>query len=221
MLFNECRAFIFDMDGVLVDSENLYKILEKELFEEVGVTISPEEHFSYQGCSNPVMWSRIIERHRLSDSLDELVQLTENKVIKYFSSLPEIHPMPGVIQLLNFLKSRGIKLALASSSTIDVIRIVLAKSGLDKHFSIIADCTEAGAGKPDPAIFVLARKKLDLPEDQCVVIEDSTNGIKAALAAGMYCVAFNGPGSEHQDQSAAHLVIRNFSEIIYHFTNCK
>lgn len=219
MLFNECRAFIFDMDGVLVDSENLYKIIEKELFGEVGVTISPEEHFSYQGCSNPVMWDRIIAKHKLSRSLEELVQLTENKVIKHFNSLPEILPMPGVVQLLNFLKSRGIQLALASSSTIDVIRIVLAKTGLDQFFNTIADCTEAGAGKPDPAIFVLARKKLGLPEDRCIVIEDSTNGINAALTAGMFCIAYNGPGSEHQDQSAAHLVIRDFSEIMDYFTN--
>lgn len=219
MLFRECRAFVFDMDGVLVDSENLYKVIEKELFGEVGVTISPEEHYSYQGCSNPIMWAQIRERHGLTRSLDDLVQLTEDKVIKYFSSLSEIHPMPGVVPLLKFLKSRGIRLALASSSTIEVIRIVLAKSGLDKYFNILADCTEAGAGKPDPAIFLLAQKKLGLPAEQCIVIEDSTNGIKAALSAGMYCIAYNGPGSEHQDQSAANWVIRDFAEIINCFIN--
>jgi len=72
----------------------------------------------------------------------------------------------------------------------------------------------AGAGKPDPAIFLLAAESLGVQPEQCIVVEDSSNGIKAALAAGMYCVAYNGPGSEHQDQSAANWIIKDFSELI-------
>ena len=106
---------------------------------------------------------------------------------------------------------------MASSSTFDVIRIVLAKTGLEPFFDVVADCIEAGAGKPDPAIFLLARKKLGVLKEQCVIIEDSTNGIKAALAAGIYCIAYNGPGSEHQDQSAANWIIRDFNEIVKKF----
>ncbi|MEI7831138.1 MAG: HAD family phosphatase [Prolixibacteraceae bacterium] len=208
------QAFIFDMDGVLIDSENLYKVIESQLFQQVGVSIDHAEHVSYQGCSNPVMWSNIKERHRLPHPIDELVRITEESVIQYFSSLPEIQPMPGVVDLLNWLKKKERKLALASSSSIEVIRIVLAKTHLEKYFDIIADCSEAGAGKPDPAIFLLAQKKLGIPRENCVIIEDSTNGIKAALAAGIYCIAFNGPGSEHQDQSAANLRVKEFSEII-------
>ena len=214
MRLSDTKAFIFDMDGVLVDSENIYKVIEKELFDEVGVNIDHEEHIAYQGCSNPVMWGLIKEKHRLSHSLDHLVGLTEEKVINYFSCLPVIEPMPGIVDLLKYLKKKGIKLALASSSTIDVIRIILARTGLGLYFDAVADCIEAGAGKPDPAIFLLAQKKLGIPKENCVVIEDSTNGINAALAAGMYCIAFNGPGSEHQDQSAADWRIERFSEIM-------
>ena len=217
MLFQNCCAFIFDMDGVLVDSENLYKVIEKELFGEVGVVIGLDEHISYQGSSNPVMWSLIKEKHRVQRSLDELVRMTEEKVINYFSALPVIQTMPGVLDLLLCLKARGIKLALASSSTIDVINIILAKTGLEPFFEVVADCIEAGAGKPDPAIFLLAQKKLSVLKEQCVVVEDSTNGIKAALTAGIYCIAYNGPGSEHQDQSAANWIIRDFNEIIEKF----
>ena len=214
MRLSDTKAIIFDMDGVLVDSENIYKVIEKELFDEVGVNIDHEEHIAYQGCSNPVMWGLIKEKHRLSHSLDHLVGLTEEKVINYFSCLPVIEPMPGIVDLLKYLKKKGIKLALASSSTIDVIRIILARTGLGLYFDAVADCIEAGAGKPDPAIFLLAQKKLGIPKENCVVIEDSTNGINAALAAGMYCIAFNGPGSEHQDQSAADWRIERFSEIM-------
>ena len=214
MHLKDCEAIIFDMDGVLVDSENIYKVIEKQLFDEVGVNIDHEEHVAYQGCSNPVMWGLIKEKHRLSHSLDHLVGITEEKVINYFSCLPVIEPMPGIVDLLKYLKKRGIKLALASSSTIDVIRIILTRTGLGLFFDAIADCIEAGAGKPDPAIFLLAQKKLGIPKENCVVIEDSTNGINAALAAGIYCIAFNGPGSDHQDQSAADWRISSFTEII-------
>jgi HAD superfamily hydrolase (TIGR01509 family) len=217
MQFSETRAFIFDMDGVLVDSENLYKIIEKELFDEVGVQIDHEEHIAYQGCSNPVMWGLIKQKHKLPHTLDDLVVMTEDKVIRYFNSLAVIEPMPEVSDLLQLLKTKGFKLALASSSTIEVIRIILAKTGLGHYFDAVADSTEAGTGKPDPAIFLLAQKKLGIPKESCIVIEDSTNGIKAALSAGIYCIAFNGPGSEHQDQSAADWRITRFSEITEKF----
>jgi beta-phosphoglucomutase len=217
MCIANCKAFIFDMDGVLVDSENLYKGIEQQLFNEVGVVIDHAEHIAYQGCSNPVMWNLIKEKHGLPQTLNELVSITEEKVIRYFSALPFIEPMPGVTELLDLLRSKGIRLALASSSTIEVINIVLAKSKLEPFFEVIADSTEAGAGKPDPAIFLLAQRKLGIPKENCVVIEDSTNGIKAALAAGIYCIAFNGPGSEHQDQSAANWRIKRFSEITEKF----
>ncbi len=218
MLLTDIQAFIFDMDGVLIDSENLYKVIEKELFQKVGIEIDHEEHVSYQGCSNPVMWSNIKKKHRIHHQIDELVRITEETVIRHFSSLSDVQPMPGVVDLLNLLKKKEIKLALASSSTIEVIRIILAKTHLDSFFDIIADCTEAGSGKPDPAIFLLAQKKLNVPKENCVIIEDSTNGIKAAIDAGIYCIAFNGPGSEHQNQSAANWRIRSFSEIIEKYT---
>ena len=217
MHFPDIKAFIFDMDGVLVDSENLYKVIEKELFEEVGVKIDHEEHVAYQGCSNPVMWTLIKQKHGLPHSHSYLVEKTEEKVIRYFNSLPAIEPMPGVTDLLHWLESRNIRLALASSSTIEVIRIILAKTGLERFFDIIADSTEAGAGKPDPAIFLLAQRKLAIPKEHCIIIEDSTNGIMAARAAGIFCIAFNGPGSEHQDQSDADWRINQFSEFIEKF----
>ena len=217
MHLEDCKAFIFDMDGVLIDSETLYKGIEQQLFSEVGVTIDYDEHVSYQGSSNPVMWSLIKEKHGVQKPLEELVEMTELTVVKYFGSLSSIEPMPGVLDLLYWLRGKGIKLALASSSTIDVIKLILAKTGLEPFFEVVADCTEAGAGKPDPAIFLLAQKKLGVPKENCIIIEDSTNGIRAALAAGIYCIAFNGPGSEHQDQSAADWRIEGFSEIMEKF----
>ncbi|MCE1197437.1 MAG: HAD family phosphatase [Marinilabiliales bacterium] len=213
MDFTRIKAVIFDMDGVLVNSEDHYKIIEGELFAEVGLHIDRAEHVSYQGCSNPVMWQMIKEKHPLAHSVEELVERTENKVIGFFTTLPGLVPMEGVIPFLEYLKTMGIRRVVASSSTIEVIEIVLRRTGLVSYFEAIVDCKEAGAGKPDPAIFLMALKKLALPAEACVVIEDSGNGIKAAKAAHIPCIAYNGPGSEHQDQSAADLRITEFRQL--------
>ena len=163
-IFGNARHLFSIWTESLIDSEDFYKVIEKELFDNVGVRIDKKEHSSYQGCSNPVMWSLIKARHNVAYSLEELVDMTEERVISYFNDLPGIQPMTGVVELLDFLKLKGIKLALASSSSIDVIRIVLSKSGLQPFFDVIVDSLEARAGKPDPAIFLLAQKKLDIPK---------------------------------------------------------
>lgn len=211
---SEYEAFIFDMDGVIVDSENLYTEIEQNLFRQLDLSISHEEHITYQGTSNVMMWTRIKEKHGVSRSLAECVDLTNQTVQSHFESMDSISPMDGVERLLSELQHNNIKLAVASSSTIEIIDVILEKTGLKKYFPVVVDSLMAGAGKPDPAIFLMAAKLLGVQPERCIVVEDSSNGIKAALAAEMYCVAFNGPGSEHQDQSAANLIIKDFSELI-------
>ncbi len=208
------EAFIFDMDGVIVDSENLYTLIEQSLFRELGLDIDHQEHITYQGTSNRMMWSRIKERHGVTIPLDELEEKANEVVRAYFESVETLHPMPGAEALLALLSRRQVRLALASSSTIDIIGIILEKTGLKKYFPVVVDSRMAGAGKPDPAIFLLAAEKLGTAPERCVVVEDSTNGIAAALSASMFCVAYNGPGSEHQDQSAAHLKITDFEQLV-------
>ncbi len=122
--------------------------------------------------------------------------------------------MPGVEKILQFLHSKGTPIALASSSYPDVIEIVLEKTGLRKYFNVVIDSKMAGASKPEPDIFLLAAKKLNIQPEKCMVIEDSTNGIKAARTAGMKVIAFAGPGAEFQDQTLADWIIKDFEEII-------
>jgi HAD superfamily hydrolase (TIGR01509 family) len=121
--------------------------------------------------------------------------------------------MPSVVDLIQHLFEKKIPLALASSSCRDVIEIILQKTGLKKYFDVVVDSQMAGSSKPEPDIFLLAAKKLKKEPKYCLVIEDSTNGINAAKSAGMDCIAFAGPGSENQNQSAADWIIKDFSEI--------
>jgi HAD superfamily hydrolase (TIGR01509 family) len=208
------KAVIFDMDGVLVNSEPFYVEVEQTNFRQLGLEISEKEHQTYQGTATDQMWKIIKERHSLKQPVDELVEMTNSLVTPYFNSLEEMEPMPGVEQLIKKLKEKGFPLALASSSTPDVIDIILKKTGLRKYFDVVVNSQLAGASKPEPDIFMLAAKKLAVHPKKCLVIEDSTNGIKAAKSAGMFCIAFAGPGSELQDQSQADLIVTDFGELI-------
>lgn len=209
----EFKAVIFDMDGVLVNSEPFYVEVEQKNFKKLGLNISQEEHTTYQGTATDLMWEKVIDKHGLSHSVEELVEMTNSMVTPYFRSLETIEPMPGVQDLILNLYKRKIPMGLASSSFPDVIEIILQKTGLKKYFSAVIDSQMAGSSKPEPDIFLLTAEKLEVEPKKCVVIEDSKNGIKAAKQAGMFCIAFAGPGSELQDQSEADLIIEKFDEI--------
>ena len=208
------EAVLFDMDGVLVNSEPFYTEVEQQIFRMVGLNISPGEHVTYQGTATDRMWNILKPKYNLPHTVEELVRMNNEKVIPYFLSMETISPMPGVRKLIQHYQDNNIPFALASSSTPDVIRIVLEKTGLQKYFGVVVDSQMAGSSKPDPDIFLLAAKKLGIAPQKCLVIEDSTNGIKAAKLAGMSCIAYAGPGSEHQNQSEADFVISDFNELI-------
>ncbi len=206
-------AFIFDMDGVLIDSETFYSEMEQVNFRLLGLNISHEEHITYQGTATDEMWKKIKEKHNVQNTVDELVKMTNDLTIPVFRKMEKIDPMRGVLDLLLALEKKNIPLALASSSYPEVIEIVLEKTKLKKFFGVVVNSRMAGKSKPAPDIFLLASEKLDILPHKCIVVEDSANGIAAAKAAGMFCIAFNGPGSEHQDQSKADVIIKDYNHL--------
>lgn len=206
-------AFIFDMDGVLIDSETFYSEMEQVNFRLLGLNISHEEHITYQGTATDEMWKKIKEKHNVQNTVDELVKMTNDLTIPVFRKMEKIDPMRGVLDLLLALEKKNIPLALASSSYPEVIEIVLEKTKLKKFFGVVVNSRMAGNSKPAPDIFLLASEKLDILPHKCIVVEDSANGIAAAKAAGMFCIAFNGPGSEHQDQSKADVIIKDYNHL--------
>lgn len=207
-------AFIFDMDGVLIDSEQYYQQVEKMVFMQLGLPITPEEHLLYKGTATDEMWKRIKKKHSLELSVDELVKITGDMTIPLFRKMNQLPLMPGIVGSLEWLRGKGFSLALASSSFPEIIEIVLDRGHLRSFFQVVVNSRMAGASKPAPDIFILASRQLGVPPEKCVVIEDSYNGITAAKAAGMYCIAFNGPGSEIRDQLKADFRITRFSELI-------
>jgi len=207
------KAIIFDMDGVLVDSEPFHIEIENRQFALNRIPISDEEHQSYMGSTSVVMWNKIAEHHKLPIPVDELIEQNRLESIRYFSALNEIPVMPGLIDLLEKLHTKNYPLAVASSSYPEIIELVLAKTNLRKYFRVVVSGQEAGKSKPEPDIFILAAQKLQVKPEHCLVVEDSANGIKAANAAGMSCVAYQGPGADPKEQKEADAIVKSFDQL--------
>jgi beta-phosphoglucomutase family hydrolase len=210
---NIVKAVIFDMDGVLVDTEPFHVQTEKRMFRKMGLEIPDDEHAGYMGTATDVMWEQIIRKRKLSLDVAEMTGFTIQEGLPFFYSLEKIDPMPGLIDLLEKLKSLEIPMAVASSSDPETIRIVLEKSGLESYFHHAVSSSEVGKSKPEPDVFLHAAKLLGVAPENCVVFEDSKNGIKAAKAAGMVCIAYSGANSGEQDRSQADYHISNYSEL--------
>lgn len=207
------QAVIFDMDGVLVDSEPLHIQTEKRMFRKMNLDISDEEHAGYMGTATDVMWKQIISKRNLPLDIAEMTELTIQEGLPFFYSLEKIDPMPGLIDLLEKLNVKKIPMAVASSSDTETIRVILEKSGLRKYFQHAVSSSEVGKSKPEPDVFLHAAKLLGVAPENCVVFEDSKNGIKAAKAAGMFCFAYSGANSGEQDRNHADIHISSYKDL--------
>jgi beta-phosphoglucomutase family hydrolase len=207
------KALIFDMDGVLVNTEPHHIFLEKKLFAGLKLNITEEEHNTYMGKANDVMWRELIQKYNLPYKVQELAERNKKEIIKYFSEMKEIELMPGIIDILEKLYQKRIPMAVASSSVAETIEIILSRTGLRKYFLYRVNSGLVKRSKPAPDIFLYTADLLSVKPEQCMVIEDSENGIKAAKAAGMFCVAYTGKSSGSQDQSLADECIDDFSQL--------
>ncbi len=207
------EAIIFDMDGTLVDTEPFNTEIERRQFSLNNLEISEEEHQKYLGVASDAMWREITTRHKTALSVDELIEQNHNESLLYFSELKQITVMPNLVDLLEKLQGKKYKMAVASSSTPEIIDLILTKTDLKRYFRVIVSAQEAGKSKPEPDVFLMAAKKLGIDPENCLVVEDSPNGIKAAKAAGMTCVAYEGPGANSLKLQEADDIIQDYSEL--------
>lgn len=176
------QAVIFDMDGTLFDTESVFQQEWNRLARERGISLP--ENFKYEICgtSGDAM-NRIIEKYYHTDCGGPIQRLCKERVALLLSK--KVPEKPGCREILSFFRERGYALAVGSSSPMKQILANLRCSGLLSCFDAIAAGDEAVRGKPAPDIFLLAAKKLNVPPRNCLVFEDSPNGILAAAAAGM------------------------------------
>jgi beta-phosphoglucomutase len=207
------KAIIFEMDGVLVNTEPHHVLVERKIFAGLNLNITEKEHSTFMGVANEVMWMELIRKYNLPYNAKLLVDRNREAIINCFSELKDIELMPGVLDVLENLFYKRIPLAVASSSNAETLEIVLSRTGLSKYFFCKVNCGLVERSKPEPDIFLYTAALLSVKPEECMVIEDSENGIKAAKAAGMFCVAYAGKSSGTQDQSLADVIIYHFSQL--------
>lgn len=203
---------IFDMDGVIIDSEPLHFKVIMAIHKELGLKNMEDRHGSFVGGSIKNMWQTIKADYGLSQSVEALIDQQTNSYLEYVKNKP-IQPIPGVIDLLEELKGAGYPLVLASSSKMQLIELVAEKLNLDRYFTSYISGDELPRSKPDPAIYLNAVETLGLKANQCLAIEDSSNGVKSAKAAEIFCIAFRNDHFGKQDLSQADWEVSKMSEI--------
>ena len=208
------KAVIFDMDGVLIDSEPFHLVVNERIFADLGINLSEDEYHGFIGTTHKDMWSTIKKRYNLPQSVPELVNMQVSGNIGYIKN-EEIEPIKikGITDLLSKIAGENIKIGIASSSPTEVIKLVINKLGISNYFAAIVGGEEIKEGKPSPDIFLKAAKRLNSNPSDCIVIEDSKNGVLAAKAAGMKCVGFKNPNSGNQDLRKADLIIENYDSL--------
>ncbi len=206
------KAVIFDMDGVIIDSEPIHFNIEKQIFSYLGIPVSDSEHHSLVGTTTRAMWSSLKNKFKLELSLEELIELSSKRYLDYISIYNKMLLLPGIANLIEELYRNNIQQAIASSSTLEHIEFVLRKYNLKEYFDEIICGDYVSKSKPAPDIFLYAANQLQIRPEECIVIEDSENGVTAAKFAGMKCIGFNNSNSGNQDLSTADLIIDNFAD---------
>lgn len=201
------------MDGVIVDTEPLHKKAYFHMFSQFGLDISEAYYNTFTGKSTAKVCQEVVNQFNLDKNPQELIDAKRSYFKVFFDTDPDFDLIPGVRALIENYHKAGIKMILASSASMLTINRVFKCFGLDDYFSAKLSGAELKASKPHPELFELAAQKAGEPKEKCIVIEDSTNGIKAAHAAGIYCVAYKSEHSKAQDYSLAQKVISDFETI--------
>ena len=212
MIKDHIKAIIFDMDGVIVDSEPLHKESFLQIWKELGYENNHGIHFpDFYGTSDRTVWKAFIDKHQPKMHIDELILLRKQRLIKLLRDKKPI--FDGVLPLIQHLASYC-PIGLATGSVHHIIDEILKMDELRQYFRCIVSSEDVSLPKPSPEIFLLASKKLNVEPKYCCVIEDTINGVKAGKAAGMYVVAITNTFSIDQlSKSGADLVCQSYTEI--------
>ena len=190
-------AVIFDMDGVLVDSEPFGYEALRRMRARYGLGYSEDENAEFLGRTTLESCRILKDRHGLPASAETLADLYIEGMLAQIGEGPI--PMPGVPHVLEQVRARGYRLALASSAEVRVIHANLTALALAPLFEAVVSGTQVARGKPAPDVFLAAADRLAVAPDRCLVIEDSRNGLLAAKAAGMRCAVVPCAQTRHQD----------------------
>ncbi len=201
------------MDGVIVDTEPVHHYAFHEHFKVLNISVSDELYASFTGNSTKNVYERLKETFALREEVDKLIDIKRAIFNDAFDSKEDLFLLDGVEDLIKDLHRNGMQLVLASSSAHVTIQRIFTRFNLHQYFTHIVSGEDFPKSKPHPAIFQKAAQLSGTAIENCIVIEDSTNGIKAANAAGIFCVGYHSEHSKLQDLSTADMVIQHFGEL--------
>lgn len=207
------KAVLFDMDGVIVDTEPLHRKAYFKMFDDLGIDVSEELYTSFTGSSTKRVCTTLVEKFNLEVSHEDLAAIKRNYFKHYFDHDPDFDLISGVRNLIENYYENGIKLVLASSAHMNTINWVFEKFGLEQYFIGKISGADLQESKPHPEIFIMAAEMAGEDKENCMVIEDSTNGIEAAYSAEIFCVAYQSAHSTHQVYDKASLLVSDFTDI--------
>jgi len=207
------QAIIFDMDGVIVDTEPLTDAHHKSYLLELGADLDAKPFVPQRGKNSRGTWEVFKDIYQLEHDIDFLIESGRQKYIAHLQTLAEIPIIDGVRELIHALHAAGYRIALASSSNPKRIDLFLNQLKLMNYFEELVSGDDVQHGKPAPDCYLLAAKKLGVKPKDCVVIEDASFGVQAAKAAGMKCLGFAGLPHNDQDLSEADLIITDFHKL--------
>jgi HAD superfamily hydrolase (TIGR01509 family) len=190
-------AVIFDMDGVLVDSEPFGFEALRRVMARYGLPYGEEENAEFLGRTTLDSCQILRERHRLPEAAETLADWYVEGMLEQIARGPI--PMAGVPEVLRRIRAAGYRMALASSAEVRVIDANLTALGLRPLFDAVVSGTQVARGKPAPDVVLAAAERLGAPPATCLVVEDSRNGLLAAKAAGMRCAVVPCAHTRHQD----------------------
>jgi|SRR5690606_12882921 beta-phosphoglucomutase len=208
------KTVIFDMDGVIVDTEPVHHHAYLRHFEELNINVDDKMYSSFIGSSTKNIYKYIKDHFHLSHTTDDLVGRKRELFNTAFEEATHLKLIDGVLDLIKDLHQNQIQLIVASSSAHITINAIFKRFDLDQYFSYKVSGEDFPQSKPNPDIFNKAVELSGHQKNECIIIEDSTNGIKAANAAGVFVIGYKGE-SLNQDYSLADKVISHFNEISF------
>ncbi|PJF31335.1 MAG: hypothetical protein CUN52_02840 [Phototrophicales bacterium] len=209
-------AIIFDMDGLLVDSEIVWYKAEDEMITDRGFVYSEEVRDSIVGMRVDQFLAKLKDVYNLPETITELVAELEGRMLKLIPEM--VKPNPGAQEMIQYVIDNNIPHAIASNSSINIINVTLDSQGWGDIFKVRCTGDDEISGKPDPYVYLRAAERLGVDPKRCLALEDSPNGSKAAVAAGMTC--FVVPDLSHSKPEAfKHItphVFKNLHDVLAH-----
>jgi beta-phosphoglucomutase len=188
------KASVFDLDGVIVDTAKYHFLAWKRLADQLNINFTEKDNERLKGVNRLDSLEFIIElgKMEIDDALKEEYANLKNKwYVEYISKMTPDEILPGSIEFINELKDAGIKTALGSASK--NTPLIIKRVGMEKLFDAVADGNTVKKAKPDPEVFLVAARMMNIEPRHCIVFEDAVAGVKAALNAGMLCVGIGSP----------------------------